>query len=400
MGQINFGEEQLYAIHTATNWIRTPYKQRAPIFVIAGYAGTGKSTILSTILAYMHIPLYKVAFATFTGKAAVVLRQRGLNAYTIHKLIYNTNMSKNGIPIFKRKARLPPSIELIAIDEIGMVPQSVLDDLLSFKVPTIGLGDPGQLPPIFGENTYIRNHNCMLTKVYRQALESGVLRFATDIRNGIFNTNKDYGSDVRFISMNKLRTDDLLRCDQIICATNANKIHINVAVRNALQRKTMFPEVGDKVICTVNNFKEIVACYDDLEIFLVNGLMGKTIFDSYKVFDNVLWLQFSIDGMGDTMAQIYCKMDKFQGNYDTVGDISVAEGDEPSKKEFYEFFNDRSIHAMDYGYAITCHKSQGSQFDNVLVYDDCFYNNTEQYLRWMYTAVTRASKTITVVTEN
>jgi exodeoxyribonuclease-5 len=397
MGLINFGKDQLQAIRDASDWIRTPPHKRSPIFIIAGYAGTGKSTILSTILENFRIPRYKVAFATFTGKAAVILRQKGLNAYTIHKLIYNTIVSKKNVPMFRRKSRLPMSIELIAVDEIGMVPKSLLDDLLSFHIPVIGLGDPGQLPPIYGENDYITHHNCLLTKVYRQALDSGVLRFATDIRNGIFNPEINYGSDVRFIDYHKLKDEDLLACDQVICATNANKVHLNVAIRRKLGRQTMYPEDGDKVICTANNFKEIVAYFDDLEIYLVNGLVGYAEFDTYSVSDDILWLNLRIDDMGGVLSFIYAYMTPFRENYEEVN-LTVNEADASIKKDFYEFYHNKAIHRFDYGYAITCHKAQGSQYGHVLVYDDCFYNNEKQYLRWLYTAVTRAINKVTVIT--
>jgi exodeoxyribonuclease-5 len=398
MALIRFDNIQTQAMNMAMDWIRTPQSRRKKIFTIAGYAGSGKSTVLSQIINVIGLVKYRVAFVTYTGKAAVVLRQKGLNAYTIHKLIYNTSISKNGIPIFKKKKQLPHHIELIVVDEVGMVPQQIIDDLASYGIPILCTGDPGQLSPIYGDNTIITSPDITLKKVYRQGKLSGILSLATDIRNGICNFNKTYGDDVNIVSMHKFKQNDILNFDQILCSTNNTRSQLNIAARTILKRKSQYPEEGDKIICTANNFKEIVGYYDDLELYMVNGLLCYCDFDASLIDDNVLSLKLSVDGISGIHPTIYCKANQFMNNYDSFGKTEKKNADKEIIDSYYEEFQGKQLHTFDYGFAITCHKSQGSQWDNVIIFDDCFYNTEENYLRWMYTAVTRAIKTVTIVT--
>ncbi len=399
MAFIQFGPEQLRAIQMAKEWIKTPPKSRSPVFVIAGYAGTGKSTVLSHILDEMNIPKYSVAFATYTGKAAVILRQKGLNAFTIHHLMYQVYKNAIGKLSFRKKTKLPSSIELIAIDEIGMVPEQIMEDMIAYGVPILGLGDNGQLPPIYGENRYITNPQITLTQVYRHALDSGVLRLATDIRNGIFSTCKKYGNDVTFITKKELKVQTLLTYDQVLCATNTSRIGLNTTMRRLLKYKSKLPCKGDKIICVANNFKEVVAYYDDLEYFMVNGLTGKCVDDCYDIgIGDALQLEVLLDGIAGESVQIYCTSKPFSNTYEEIGE-SIKRSKDLGQSELEEF-EGRLLNKIEYGWAITVHKSQGSQWNSILVYDDCFYRSDPDYLRWMYTAVTRAQTKVAIVCEN
>jgi len=399
MALIEFGKDQKNAIKMAVDWINTPSNKRRPIFVVSGYAGTGKSTVISQILLEMKIPKYRVAFCCYTGKAAVALRKLGLNAFTIHKLIYNIQVTPNGVPLFRRKKKISSSIELLVIDELSMVPEQIMTDILSFGVPVLCMGDSGQLPPIYGENSYIQKPDCMLKEVFRQKDTSGIILLATDIRNGEFNPRKDYGEDVEFIPESAFKSKIITQYDQVICATNKIRYLLNSTARKIYGRKSAFPEVGDKLICTANNFKEIVGYYEDIEVFLVNGLIGECTEEASNITDDIVRLRLNIQGMGSCEPLIYCKAKSLLSIYDTIGIKEVAAKDE-DVIEFYETYEGRSVHSIEYAYAITCHKSQGSQAVSVLVYDDCFYNrNSDNFFKWMYTAVTRAQRCVHIVTK-
>lgn len=391
MPQITFGNDQMNAIRMAGEWANSPLLFQKPVFVIGGYAGTGKSTVLSQILYNMGIPMYKVAFATFTGKAAVVLRRKGMNAITIHKLIYITSSSKSGRPCFRLKRNLPPNVELICIDELGMVPQEIMDDIVSFHIPILGLGDPGQLPPVFGKNVYMDNPDCFLTEVFRQSGDSSLLQIATDIRNGINPYEQKYADDVK-ISDSVNFKGDIRSFDQILCSSNRNRRDINVKYRELLGKQTPLPTAGEKVICQLNNFNEVYTYDESIDVCLVNGLTGTLIDDAIEVSENVIFFRFKPDGMNMEIP-VFSKRQTFMDNY--VDWEIVKE----KKKQLFqvEIYNGKMVNDFDYGYCITCHKSQGSEWDNVLVYDDCFYHDDQNYRRWLYTAVTRAKKQVTVV---
>jgi ATP-dependent exoDNAse (exonuclease V) alpha subunit len=394
MAEIIFGNTQKKAIQMASEWIRESPRHRKGIFVIAGYAGTGKSTVLSQILSVMGIPVYSVAFATYTGKAAVVLRQKGHNAYTLHRLIYNTGVSQSGMPIFRRKKSLPSGIELICVDEVGMVPEKIMNDLLSFNVPVLALGDQGQLPPIYGENSFISNPDCILTEIYRQNEGSGVLKFATDIRNGIFDFENDYGNQVKIISSSKFRMEYMKDYEQMLCGTNATRSHINVQYRALTGKKSPFPEKGEKLICIVNNFKDPIP-YKDIDYYFVNGLMAVVTRSSKEISDSVLYIRLKPDGL-DKEVGTYCKRGVFLNDYEDFGQ-KAPQGSENDVKNFYDFYNDKIVNSFTFGQVITGHKSQGSQYDSVLIFDDCFYNSEINYRRWLYTCVTRAINRVMLV---
>lgn len=395
MPSMNFGRDQLAAIEKTTNWYNTAELFRKPIFVIGGYAGTGKSTVLRQVLTNMGIPLYKIAYVTYTGKAAVVLRQKGLPAYTIHRLIYNVSTSSTtGKPLFRKKPRLPSNIELICIDELGMVPQPILEDIISYGIPILGLGDPGQLPPVFGENAYISNPDTFLTEVFRQSGDSDLLTLATDIRNGIDVYNKKYASDVSIFGPgNSFDYNRMVEFDQILCSRNANKMMINVNYRDMLKINTPLPIAGEKVICGMNNFGESYS-YGDVDVCLVNGLTGITTTDAIEVDNNVVYFKFQPDKM-NMQIPVYAKKQTFLDNYEDFSDKSYVED---VQQQFHmELYDGKPVNVFDYAYAITTHKSQGSEWDNVLVFDDCFYHDAKNYGRWLYTSVTRAKKKVTIV---
>lgn len=392
MSQIIFGHDQKNAISMATNWYKSCEFINKPYFIITGYAGSGKSTVLSQILYNMKIPFYKIAFVTYTGKAAVVLRNKGLPAITIHKFIYNVSITKSGKPIFHRKNHISGNVELICIDEIGMVPQQMLEDLLSFNIPILGLGDPGQLPPIFGENNFILNPDCTLTEVYRQKNGSSLLQIATDIRNGINPYTKTYDSDVKIITAQNFNMKSMPNFDQILCSMNNTKMKLNVSYRNIFNYKSAYPQINEKIICTKNNFKDVILGKNGVDMFMVNGMQVNTSSNPIHIIDNIMSLKFVSD-YTQAQSQIYCNETDFSNNYEDIG----FKLDDAPDDNVMEFFDNKVINHFDYGYAITVHKSQGSEWDNVLVFDDCFYREEDKYQRWLYTAVTRAKKSLTIV---
>lgn len=367
--------------------------------VISGYAGTGKSTLVKFIIAALDVQPEKVAYVSFTGKAAEVLRKKGnKNAMTLHRLLYESIPKPGGGFFHKPKPRL--EYDVVVVDEISMVPKKLVDQLFRHHIYVICLGDPFQLPPIDAdEDNHLLDHpHVFLDEIMRQAQDSEIIQLTMKIREQkpleLFS-----GNEVQVLPKENLNTGMLLWGDQIITATNAKRTSINNQVRTLLG-KGAYPEDGDKLIC-LRNYWEIC---NDAGDPLVNGTIG-TITNSYQ--DSVRIPPFAVQGdrsrafdvlYGDFIANdsIYSMVDidrhmlltgekccDWRLSY-KLGKLRPRIGD-IIPKEFA------------YGYAITAHKSQGSEWDKVLVIEENFPFVQLEHARWLYTAATRAVSKLVIV---
>lgn len=355
------------------------YSMKEPITVISGYAGSGKSSIIKYFIENNNL-MNKTRFVTYTGKASLVLQHKGLPATTIHKLIYNTYKNyKTGKFYFKLKRELDEDIQLIVIDEVSMVPMNLLIDLSSFKIPMICLGDPGQLEPIGLDNGLLQSPNIFLDEIHRQAQDNSIIRLSMLARE-----NKElpliYDDPfVKVIKRSDVNMGMLTWADQILCSKNVTRKHINDEMREQLGFVGEFPSKGDKVIC-LHNYWDFL---NEDEFPLINGTIGKVT----NVFEGkdsgILKHRFVIDFQSDYSPYEYYGIDL---------DTNIFKGFAPilnnsrNKKMIYEF---------DFGYAITVHKSQGSSYEKVLVYEE--YLKVATHARLLYTAITRASEKLIVV---
>lgn len=359
-----------------------------------------------------------VHFCTFTGKAAHVLQQKGCpSATTIHSLIYNPrDKSKKKLkqleqdlaeameilrkenpeltdfseyPAIKniqealdseKKNMSRPSFTLntdseakhaalIVVDECSMVDETMGEDLLSFGVKVLVLGDPGQLPPVKGTGFFMNSPvDFMLTEIHRQARDNPIIKLATMIRNGEPLPLGLYGES-RVVEKGSIDPMAAAQVDQIIVGRNKTRHGTNKRVRDLLGITEPFPIAGDKIVCLRN----------DHELGLLNGALYY-IRDVGGVADDSIVMTIQphkeIDG-GEFLVTAH--MHHFQGRENELGWWQ--------KKEAQEF---------DYGYALTAHKSQGSQWKEVLVFDEsaCFRQDAQ---KWLYTAVTRAEEKVTIV---
>src|SRR5262244_1016548 len=181
-----FTPHQDSALKAVADWLKAkPGKNGTPpVFRLFGYAGTGKTTLARHIADGVD---GEVKFAAFTGKAALVMRNKGCDgASTIHSLIYRARESGVEQPSFELWDDAPASkAKLIVIDECSMVDAEMGRDLLSFECPLLVLGDPAQLPPIQGAGFFTEGApDAMLTEVHRQAQDDPIVRLSMDIRAG------------------------------------------------------------------------------------------------------------------------------------------------------------------------------------------------------------------------
>lgn len=376
------------------------YKAGFKYVVVGGYAGTGKTTLVKFIIDALDVDEDRVAYVSFTGKAAEVLRRKGnKNAMTLHKLLYDSIPKPGGG--FFRKPKLMLEYDIIVVDECSMVPKSMVEMLLKHKVFVVFLGDPGQLPMIDKSESHdlLARPHVFLDEIMRQAAESEIIQLTMKIRNG---EKIPYmqGKEVMVIPKQELVTGHLTWADQVICATNATRISINNLMRNLLGFCGPLPQDGEKMICLRNYWDDIS---DSGELALVNGMTGiihnpfETFRDApryVKMRDHRIPLiqgEFTTDD-GEVFSHV--DMDKY-----------MIETGEPflDWRESYALgrlkprIGDITPRAFTYGYVITCHKSQGSQFEKVVVLEENFPFDREEHKRWLYTACTRSEKKLVLL---
>ena len=377
------------------------YKRKERYTVISGYAGTGKSTLVKFIVAALPNinPDEDVIYTSFTGKATQVLQKKGnKNVSTLHKLLFESIPKPDGT-FFRKPVEFIP-YKIVIVDECSMVPKELLQRLIKYNVHIICLGDPGQLPPINkNEDNHLLDHpHIFLDEIMRQEAESEIINLTMDIRAGKPLTRYQ-GKEVQVLNKDELTTGMLLWADQIICAKNETRIALNNQMRDLLGRSGG-PQDGDKVICLKNNW-DIYSVNDNP---LVNGTIGY-LKDSFSTYIN-LPKQITSDGQPK-------KLDILTANFisDTEEDYGILNMDKQlittgvpglDWKTSYKMgrnwrFQDKIPDQFTYGYAITCHKSQGSEWDNVLVIEEGFPFEKEEHKQWLYTAATRAAKKLVII---
>ena len=377
------------------------YKNKEHYTVISGYAGTGKSTLVKFIVSALPNinPDEDVIYTSFTGKATQVLQKKGnKNVSTLHKLLFESIPKPDGT-FFRKPVEFIP-YKIVIVDECSMVPKDLLQRLIKYNVHIICLGDPGQLPPINkNEDNHLLDYpHIFLDEIMRQEAESEIINLTMDIRAGKPLTHYQ-GKEVQVLNKDELTTGMLLWADQIICAKNETRIALNNQMRNLLGRSGD-PQDGDKVICLKNNW-DIYSVNDNP---LVNGTIGY-LKDSFSTYIN-LPRQITSDGQPK-------RLDILTANFisDTNEDYGILNMDKQliltgksglDWKTSYKMgrnwrFQDKIPDQFTYGYAITCHKSQGSEWDNVLVIEEGFPFEKEEHKQWLYTAATRAAKKLVII---
>lgn len=374
---MQFSPQQDEALKAVSKWLKDG---RQPVFRLFGYAGTGKTTLARHFAENVD---GDVLFAAFTGKAAQVLRSRGAtNARTIHSLIYrprgeeeveDEETGKTSIaPMFSINRQSPlAKAALIVIDECSMVDEQLGKDLMSFGTPILVLGDPGQLPPVSGGGFFTEQEpDYLLTEIHRQARDNPIITLAMQVREGRELMYGDYGT-AKVISKNEVTQDLVLGADQVLVGTNKTRRRYNKRLRELKGFNVDFPQAGDKLVCLRN----------DQVKGLLNGSLWQVMTSSRETVKpgiNLL-IKPEDDDMNRGAAKIKLLKAAFE---DIETEIPWA-----TRKRYDEF---------DFGYALTVHKAQGSQWNDVVLFDESWaFRDTRE--RWLYTAVTRAAETLTIV---
>jgi exodeoxyribonuclease-5 len=363
--------EQEQAVDRIVTWLENaPEKIEKPYQIrVAGLAGTGKTTIMKAVPARLR--KYDAAPCAFTGKAASVLRRKGVSdASTIHRRMYVPEIDEKTKKTTWRK-RGYINEDYWMVDEASMVSTQIYNDMCSFRLPMLFVGDHGQLEPV-GENpNLMRDADIVLEKIHRQAEGNPILRLALNVRLGggiafpIFPC-----PDSLTITSNKSweqhwNPQELVE-SQIICGFNTTRGRINGTCRSKLGYSNLI-HVGEKVICLQN----------DAEYGIFNG----QIFYVQKICkenENIIYVDL-VDDLGYTYRDIPMWKEVFTGK------LEMKEFDRARFRSIDTCF-------FDYGYCVTCHKSQGSEWKKVIVVEEYYAQKMFDIARWRYTAITRASE--------
>ena len=372
------------------------YKTHEAYTTISGYAGTGKSTLIKFIISALNLSPEQVCYVAYTGKAAQVLKQKGCpNPITAHKLLYVAKPMPNGTYKFEAKSTLDNDYEIIVVDEVSMLPKEMWEQLLSHKIHVIACGDPFQLPPINKEsdNHVLDKPHIFLDEIMRQAYDSEIIRFSMWIREGkpIHNFPAS-NQQVMLIHPYETVSGMYTWADQILCSTNAQRNALNQYVRQ-LKGFEKNPQIGDRII-SLHNQWEFFSMNPADPSPLTNGSIG-TI---QKMFLTSLTVPYWISK--EAIPVLYATM--LDENGDTFSRIPIDYTALTTGEKFltgnqeYQMRKNKKCNTppfeFAYAYAITCHKSQGSEWNKVLVKEEKFPYDKTEHARWAYTAATRASE--------
>lgn len=420
MKDLVWSGQQERALRDVGLWLAARDRQ---VYYLAGYAGTGKTTLAQYMAADVS---GLVLFAAFTGKAASVLRRKGCpEARTLHSILYDVSdadrtklreLEEELRRLLEKKATgaddaldlndrigtveelireerqrtrgprfrlndqsIMREADLLVLDECSMIDERLGRDALSFGKPILVLGDPAQLPPVKGAGFFTaKEPDTLLTEIHRQARDNTIISAATSIREQRSIPFGEWG-DVSHVPHNQVDLTALCVAKaregaQILVGKNESRRKINRAVRRALGFRSLYPMEGEALVILRN----------DSEMGVLNGVTCRAASDAVD------------DGDGDLAIRL-----DYEGGLIPESPLDRVPFDiyrSPELEEDWHPGQNRSALVADWGYALTVHKAQGSEWDEVLLVDDDFAKwNPSLRWQWLYTAITRASSRLTIV---
>lgn len=375
---MHWSPQQVTGLDMAAAWlkacrseIKAGMRLSRPIFRLFGYAGTGKTTLAKHLAG----DLRGVCYAAFTGKAALMMERNGCaGASTIHGLIYQVAERADGSVEFVWDAEsAAKNADLLVIDECSMVDEEIARDLMRYGRPILVLGDPAQLPPVNGAGYFTdAQPDVMLTEIHRQAKDNPIIQLATATRLGNRLALGEYGAS-RVIERGVLKGREVLAADQVLVGKNDTRRTYNARMRLMAGFTEKLPEPGDRLVCLRN----------DKPTGIFNGGLFRVVerleLDRKQSRDFIKLLLHGEDFPRRNGVEVKIHKSFFLGGYEDL-----------------DWRDLKGSQQFDYGYALTCHKSQGSQWPSVIVYDESG-TFRDEWARWLYTAITRAQEKVTVV---
>jgi exodeoxyribonuclease-5 len=407
---MQWSPQQDAALVKVDRWLKDRTTKQK-VFKLTGFAGTGKTTLAKTAV---QGALGRVFFAAPTGKAADVLTRKGCSARTIHSLAYVPKGERRSelaeqlrYKIREEQVRVPvdepklkqlrsalreasrrdgpifcfnPEGELskgdigcLVVDEASMIDDTMRCDLLSYDVKILALYDPFQLPPVKGAVGFSGEPDVLLTEIHRQAAESGVLRFATAVRQGSALPLGSWGPDCEVIAQGERDAMQAaaLAADQVLCGKNETRLGLNRRIRQLRGLDSPHPMKGDRVMCLRNEYEHTPELFN-------GSTWTVTAAEEPDTEAMLQWLDLESADVPGLTAVTQTLLHMFHG-WDDVPIFKAKDGTK-----------------FDYAHAVTVHKSQGSEWGNVFVYDESAKAFPAFPARHLYTAATRARDKLVV----
>lgn len=367
---IVLSEDQQRAVDTVLAW-RDDHSRQT--LTLGGYAGTGKTTVVRELI--QRIGARRVQVCAYTGKAVSVLKRKGVVAQTMHSLMYTVQnhctLCKIPVPAevcpschqdrnlktrWTRVHAIDMDCEVVIVDEASMLSERLVSDVEDLAPKVLYVGDHGQLEPIGDDPGIMRAPEVRLEQIHRQAEGSGIIQFAHEVRQerhpGVWRATDDV--EVR-LGIRGVKFSDY---DVVLCGYNKARVAVNKRVRKERGFEGLVNE-GERLICLQND--------SDLGVF--NGMLV-TVTKVDQPNDDFVLLDFE-DEMGSKWAEVPVLKRQFNQERTPRGRF-------------------QGLGVFDYGYAMTVHKSQGSEWNKVAVLEQISTSWTAS--RWRYTAATRAAK--------
>jgi exodeoxyribonuclease-5 len=425
------------------------------IYMLRGYAGTGKTSMVISLVETLKELKRKYVLLAPTGRAAKVISQyTEQKAFTIHRMIYQMRLDDSGRVHFGVRPNTSKN-SVIVVDEASMIQgfaneiklfgqgRGLLSDLMQFVEDGINcklilIGDTAQLPPVHMSVSpaldpdhltanfhFNKDQQFELTEVVRQAKDSGILEIATYLRNLISNQESIFQLDVGFADVQSIDGYDVEEClddayskfgdDGVMVVTRSNKSAnmFNQQIRAKIKWQEEELDAGDKLMIVKNNYTWLPK--DSKAGFIANGEMAellKVVRTEEKfglrfadviirLLDHAEEAELEVKIILDTLHSETTSLDEDSAE-NLYNGVRMEHARIPAKNErFKAIKEDRYLNALQvkFGYAVTCHKAQGGQWPAVFI--DQGYLTEEMlgtdHLRWLYTAVTRASEQLYLV---
>ena len=412
MTKLTLSEDQEVAYQTIAKWLATgtivhPKQTNPSLLSLGGFAGCGKTTLVSA-LAKDFGNAIRFAFCALSGRAASVLgkklRDQGIQfgdgghyCGTIHGLIYKPIENDKGEVVYWAK-KDALDYDVIVLDEASMISQDIFRDLSSYGVEILAVGDHGQLPPIEGKFSLMQEPHIRLEKIHRQAEDNPIINLSLQVReHGRIPRGYKDNEHIRIVKKSEyvdllrsiyqgVRKPEALLETAVLCYRNATRSQLNIMLRNMVFGCiSPTPLIDDLVIClrnSANNQKQP----------LYNGFRGYFT-SAVEDYDTDFWegkIRFPYEGIEAKLHNLL----KYQFGYaKTFNSFPELEAFGMEVKHWSEVGL-----LFDYGYALTVHKFQGSQADNIILFNERPSPVSEDnYRRWLYTAVSRSSNKLIVI---
>lgn len=347
-------------------------KHKKGQLVVSGYAGTGKTCVLAHVADKLANKKLRVLCTTFTGKASQRLkevfgpkRHISIEVTNFHRVIYKTHVRSDGRVTFYKDPNWSNDFDVVLVDESSMIDNQTHRDILSGGIPVVFFGDPFQLPPVGSNDSISSKPDILLDEVFRQRGDSYILDIATDLRNGI----------------NRVHELPKAEFDEAISIVNEPA---NVALfytnKDRVQFNKLFRLEYDYGGSPLVGLERCVGLQNNHAISLYNGssVLVRDVQEYITCPKNNMEFAIVNAAWDDKEAQIA---------------VPAAQLGNPQRIMTQDTHALPPIAPLDYAYALTAHKAQGSQYTQVVIKDPVWFAKKDwhNYCRWLYTAITRAT---------